>query len=124
MAEDIVFEIDRKRLYKYLRMFVFLIPKFRTWWPRKYVDILEYKISDGTLFVKQGVFFKNHKAIPLSKITDVALRQNPITSLFKIWMLQIQTAGSYMPEAWLLSLENPENVRDTILAKCKETREG
>ena len=89
-----------------------------TWLPRKQATALRYWLDDSTLRIDQGVFFLKRKAIPLDRITDVALAQDPLLRRFGLWTLNIQTAGSGgrpIPEGVLVGLESPEQVRDELL---------
>jgi len=129
MEDAMTFEIDRDKLYRFLRYWTlaFLIPKFGRWWPRKFLETLEYRLDAGTLHVCQGVFFRRRKAIPVERITDVVLYQGPIMRrFFGIWWLRIQTAGTgyAWPEATLMALTHPEEARDAILAAPKSGQSG
>ena len=91
--------------------------KVGPWLSKKQVDALKYWLDGSTLRVDQGVFFLKRKAIPLDRITDVALAQGPIMRFCGTWALQVQTAGtgSGTPEATLYGLADPEKTRDDLL---------
>ena len=78
---------------------------------------LRYWIDGTTLRVDQGLITLKRKSIPLDRITDVVLVQNIVMRAVGVWSLQIQTAGSAQqaPEAELLGLVEPEEVRDLIM---------
>ena len=88
------------------------------WLSWKQAGALKYWLDGGTLRVDQGVFFFKRKAIPLDRVTDVALTQGPLMRWCGIWGLQVQTAGTGqgMPEAILYGLAEPERRRDQLLA--------
>jgi len=92
--------------------------------PLRQADALRYWIEDSTLRVEEGVYFLRRKAIPLERITDIALVQGPLTRYFGLWLLQIQTSGmgTPVPEAALLGLCDPEKVRDLILSERNRRR--
>jgi putative membrane protein len=92
-----------------------------TWGPslsRRQADALRYWIDAGTLRVDEGVYFLKRKAIPLDRVTDIALVQGPLMRSFGIWALQVQTAGAghAVPEATLCGVVNPDRLRDQLLA--------
>ncbi len=78
---------------------------------------IEYCLDGTTLRVNEGILFLSRKAIPLDRVTDIALVQGPVLRVCGIWALRIQTAGrgSEKAEATLYALRNPESVRDQIL---------
>ena len=88
------------------------------WLPKKESAALRYWLDGSTLRVDQGLYFLRRKAIPLDRISDINLAQGPLLRHFGLWMLKIQTAGAggrSSPEAILVGLENPEQVRDELL---------
>lgn len=124
-----ILEIDRDKLYRFLRYgtLAFFLPWFGRWWPRKYLETLEYRLDEGTLYVSQGVFFRRRSAIPVDRITDVILYQGPFMRwLFDIWGLRIQTAGEghWLPGATLMALTRPEEARNAILAAARGDQRG
>jgi len=88
------------------------------WLPRKQADALRYWLDGSTVRIDQGVFFLKRKAIPLDRVTDVALVQGPLMRRLGIWSLHIQTAGvgNPMAEGVLYGLADPEAIRDQLLA--------
>ncbi len=89
-----------------------------TWLPRKQAAALKYWLYGPTLRVDQGVYFLKRKAIPLDRVTDIALVQGPLMRWCDIWALQVQTAsmsGNTVPEATMYGIENPEEIRDQLL---------
>jgi putative membrane protein len=91
---------------------------FLIWYYPRWVTTLRYCLDDRSLRVEKGLLFKSRKTIPLDKITDLELVQGPILRAFEMWDIKVQTAstGSQMPEAVLLGVINPEQVREEILA--------
>ena len=83
-----------------------------------WVKVLRYGLTDAALLINKGIWFKSRKTIPLDKITDLELVQGPLLRYFGIWTIKIQTAStaSQLPEATLLGLVNPDQVREEILA--------
>ena len=130
------FDIDREKLVSYciwqsllpcvilvllfgigLLLAVLIFP-FATWYYPRWVKVLRYCLDDKALRVEQGLLFRSRKTIPLDKITDLELVQGPLLRYFGMWTIKIQTAStaSQLPEATLLGLVNPDQVREEILA--------
>jgi len=84
----------------------------------KWAEALRYSFDDKALRVEKGLIFKSRKTIPFDKITDMELIQGPLLRAFDMWNIKIQTAstGSQIPEATLVGVINPEQVREEILA--------
>ena len=88
------------------------------WYYPRWLAALRYCIDDRSLRVEQGVLFKSRKTIPFDKITDLELVQGPLQRAFDLWSIKVQTAstGSHTPEAELMGVINPEQIREEILA--------
>ena len=89
-----------------------------TWFPQKQADGLRYWLDGSKLRVDQGVYFLKRKTIPLDRVTDITLSQGPLLRHFGLWSMTIQTAGRGShghPEATLIGLENPEEIREALL---------
>ena len=82
-----------------------------------WVKMLRYGLTDTTLLINEGIWFKSRKTIPLDKITDLELVQGPLLRVLGMWIIKVQTAstGSQMPAARLIGLVNPEQIREEIL---------
>jgi uncharacterized membrane protein YdbT with pleckstrin-like domain len=74
-------------------------------------------MDDKTIYAERGIIYFRRVAIPLDQITDITLVQGLVMRYFNIWTLQIQTAGRgyAFPEAVLICLQNPEQIRDEII---------
>ncbi|MCL2710414.1 MAG: PH domain-containing protein [Planctomycetaceae bacterium] len=88
------------------------------WYYPRWVAALRFCLDDRSLRVEQGLLFRSRKTIPLDKITDLELVQGPLLRALDMWQIKVQTAstGSQMPEAMLIGVINPEQVREEILA--------
>ena len=88
------------------------------WLPKKQAEVLRYWLDGSTLRVDSGVYFLKRKAIPLDRVTDMALVQGPLLRWCGVWALQVQTAGTSgqaVAEAVLYGLEKPEEIRDQLI---------
>ena len=128
MTAEFGIEVDVQRVARYLfwRRLWFLLLKWGARLARQQAQRLHYWLEAGTLRVDQGLWWYQRKAIPLSRITDLNLRQNPVERLFGIWSLSVETAGHsgrYPAEAHLIGHREPERVRDALLEAIKEATE-
>ncbi|MDP7303261.1 MAG: PH domain-containing protein [Pirellulaceae bacterium] len=82
---------------------------------------MECNLTDRSLQVKRGVWFRFEKTIPLDKITDLALAQGPVMRHLGLQALSVETAGSSQPGALvsLVGIVDAEAFRDAVL-KQKE----
>ncbi len=89
------------------------------WLARKQAQALQYRLEGRTLHIEQGVIFLKRKAIPLERITDLALTQGPLLRMLGLWRLDIQTAGTgqQMAEGYLYGLVNPDETRALLLER-------
>jgi len=83
---------------------------------------LRYRLLPEELVVTDGVFFKNERHVPLSRIQNVDLVQNPLQRLFGVADVRIETAGGSEPEAVLrvLSEKLVAELREHIFAGRRE----
>ena len=90
---------------------------FGRWLIERQCEELNYRVEGKTLRIDWGVFFLKRKAIPLDRVTDFVLVQGPLMRMFNVWALQVQTAstGTGIPEATLIAVEFPEQIRDELL---------
>jgi len=88
---------------------------------RRYYRRLECVLTEQTLELKKGHFFRVEKTIPLDKIQDLTLREGPLLRLFKICMLDIETAGQSNPQgasdAKIIGITDVRDFRDKVLAQ-------
>ncbi len=75
------------------------IPLLLLWFPigsfftRRYINNMSTELTDRKLIVRKGIFTRTENSVPLDKITDMALIQGPLTRVFKLHKLSIETAG-------------------------------
>jgi membrane protein YdbS with pleckstrin-like domain len=88
---------------------------------RRYFTSLECVLKEQTLELKKGHFFHVEKTIPLDKIQDLTLRQGPLLRMFKLHMLDIETAGQSSPQgnsdAKIIGIINAREFRDQVLTQ-------
>ena len=92
------------------------------WWARRHYESLKLHITDRSIVVAKGVFFKQELTIPLDKIQDISIREGPLLARFGLLGLRIETAGQRnattgQSEADLTGVINAREVRDMILQR-------
>lgn len=89
-------------------------------WVRRYHASLRCDLTERSVVIGRGVFFRREMTIPLDKIQDISIREGPLLSAFGILQLRIETAGQSQSstgksDADLIGLTNARAVRDRIL---------
>lgn len=81
----------------------------------RYVS-LRYQLRDGDFVVDEGIIFRVHRTVPVSRIQNVDLVQNILHRIFRVAEVRIETAAGAEPEAILrvLSLDDVERLRNQI----------
>lgn len=86
----------------------------------RHFEALDCTLTDKSLCLKKGVWFRLEKTIPLDKITDLALAEGPFLRYFGLSNLKIETAGQSAPGGANLDMTgiiNPMAFRDKVLAQ-------
>jgi putative membrane protein len=76
------------------------------------------ELTDRSLHLRKGVWFKVDKTIPLDKIQDVALHHGPVMQSLGLCTLRVETAGGSAQgtaDAMLTGVVDAEAFRDAIL---------
>jgi len=96
------------------------------WYAAKRSVELDYRLQPGRLLIRDGVFTKVRKTIPLDKITGVGLQQGIIDRWFGLWRVGIQTASSGQPtaEGTIFGLLDPKGFRAAVFAQRDRWLEG
>jgi putative membrane protein len=78
---------------------------------------MECNLTEKSLQVKRGVWFRFEKTIPLDKITDLAIAQGPLMRALNLTGLSVETAGSSQAGALvqLVGVVDAEAFRDAVL---------
>lgn len=58
-----------------------------------------YRIADGELVIREGIFDRTERHIPFARIQNVVQKQNLLHRLFHVTELQLESAGGIKPEA-------------------------
>jgi putative membrane protein len=80
---------------------------------------LDYSIIDRNLVVRQGLLVRNIRTVPLKRVQNIDLVQNPFHRWFNVAEVKIETAAGAEPEAVLRVLGMPQidRLRDEIFRK-------
>ena len=105
------------------------------YWISRYYDSIRYVLGEDGLEVEYGVWWRKRSYIPYNRITNLHVAQGPISRLFGVASLGIQTAGFSAPssgrsvggkvaEAVLgyLKMGDLERVRGLIVEKIRGMR--
>ena len=89
------------------------------WIPLYYRTII-YKLESNEIIWKRGVWFRNTGVVPYNRITNVDVKQGPVSRMFGIGSLHIQTAGYSGPNArgseiTIDGIENFDELQDVII---------
>ena len=99
------------------------LPLLLLWFPigmvftKRYLDRMSCVLTDKSLEVRKGIFFRVEKTIPLEKITDMGMVQGPIMRHLDLHKLTVETAGK-STEGALVSLTgiiDAKSFREAVL---------
>ncbi len=110
---------------------ILLIPfwlLFCLWYSPEYMRRLSARLTTGAVEIRKGVFFRKESTIPLNRITDVRLHDDPLMRMCGIRGLRVETAGqsgqSASSEGDLVGIVDPVAFRDSILRQRQATLTG
>jgi len=80
---------------------------------------LRYQLTDEDLVIRQGVFEKTERHIPLGRVQDIRLEQGVLHRLLRMAVVEVETAGGQTAEAALsvVSFPEAERLRQAIFAR-------
>ncbi|RLI96164.1 MAG: PH domain-containing protein [Candidatus Aenigmatarchaeota archaeon] len=89
-------------------------------WVPKYYRTMKYRLGKDEIEWARGVWFRNTGIVPYNRITNVDISQGPLSRMFGLFSLKIQTAGysanaSSPAEIKIEGIDNPEEIRDIII---------
>ena len=79
---------------------------------------VRYRVHAGELIVRRGLLFRTERHVPLQRVQNVDVAQNPFHRLMNVAEVRIETAGGSEPEASfkVLSLDAIDLLRRQIFA--------
>ncbi|MGN6545245.1 MAG: PH domain-containing protein, partial [Aureliella sp.] len=80
---------------------------------------LRYRLVGDELIIDEGVIFHVHRTVPIQRIQNIDVVQNPFHRLLRVAEVRVETASGTEPEAVLrvLSLAEFESLRARIFAR-------
>ncbi len=107
-----------------------LIPFWLLWsvsyLPRAYAR-LSARLTPTSLECTRGVYFRSDSTIPLDRITDVRLHDDPLMRMYGLQGLKVETAGQSITtgsEGNLIGVVDATVFRDAVLRQRELVREG
>ena len=107
-----------------------LIPFWLIWsvsyLPRAY-DRFSARLTPSSLELTRGVYFRSDSTIPLDRISDVRLHDDPLMRFSGIQGLKVETAGqsgATGAEGNLIGVVNAADFRDAVLRQREILQEG
>ena len=85
------------------------------WWIPKYYESISYTLTKEEIVWKRGVWFKKTGIVPYNRITNLDTSQGPISRMFKVGSIKIQTAG--------YSGQTPAEIKMECVKEFEELRE-
>ena len=101
---------------------------FCWWYCPEFFNRMSARLTDSAILVKQGVFFRKEATIPLNRVTDVRLHDDPLMRWCGVRGLKVETAGSSGQNAGsegdLVGIVDAVAFRDAILRQRRMAVEG
>ncbi|MHA1506638.1 MAG: PH domain-containing protein [Candidatus Asgardarchaeia archaeon] len=98
-----------------------IISLFVLYWIPKYYDSILYIIDDKKVMSVRGVWWKRESYIPIEKVINVIIKQDPVQRFFGLVTLGFHTAamGIPLPEVRFdhLSIEEAERIKREVFGK-------
>jgi len=101
------------------------IPLLLLWFPiglvftKRYLDRMDCLLTERALKVRKGILVRTEKTIPLDKITDMGMVQDPIMRFFDLYQLTVETAGQSGKGALvsLMGIKDAKSFREAVLSQ-------
>jgi len=99
-------------------------------WIELYYLSVFYTFTEAEIIIEKGVLWKHKSIVPYNRITNIDMRQGPLSRIFELWNLQVQTAGYHaapsggygVAEAVLQGIRNITEVKDFILGRIERLK--
>ena len=94
---------------------------FSYWYGPEYMRRVSARLTTNALEVRMGVFFRKESTIPLNRITDLKLHDDPVMRHYGLRGLKVETAGASGQNAGsegnLIGVIDAEDFRNAVLAQ-------
>ena len=72
-------------------------------------------VYESKVIFQTGVFAKDERIIPISKITDIRVTKGCVAGVFGYGNIYLETAGGSDTEIMVADIDNPDYARDLIV---------
>ncbi len=130
----IIYIIFNVRLLTAVTSSLFIVIPFITiliftalWIPKFHLSLL-YLLTESDIIIERGVWWKHKSIVPYNRVTNIEVLQGPLSRLFGLGKVSIQTAGfsaggssgsAKVAEAVIVGIKNFEEIKDFVMAKVK-----
>ena len=95
------------------------------WYGREFLRrVSAARVTTQAVEIRKGVFFRKEATIPLNRITDVRLHDDPLMRYFGLRGLRVETAGQSGPQAGsegdLVGVVDAVEMRNAILLQRQQ----
>ena len=94
------------------------------WYGREFLRRVSARVTTQAVEIRKGVFFRKEATIPLNRITDVRLHDDPLMRFFGLRGLKVETAGQSGPQAGsegdLVGVIDAVEMRNAILLQRQQ----
>ncbi len=94
---------------------------FSFWYGPEYMRRVSARLTANAVEIRIGVFLRKESTIPLNRITDVRLHDDPVMRHYGIRGLKVETAGgsgqNSSSEGNLVGVNDAEGFRNAVLAQ-------
>ena len=101
---------------------------FTLWYYPEYLRRISARLTTNAVEIRKGVFFRKEATIPLNRITDVRLHDDPVMRHYGLRGLRVETAGQSgqdsSSEGDLVGVVDAVEFRDLILRQRQKVLSG
>ena len=72
-------------------------------------------VYPSKVIFRTGVFSKDERIVPISKITDIRITKGCVAGVFGYGNIYVESAGTGGPEIMMQDIDNPDYARDLIV---------
>ncbi|WP_208560384.1 PH domain-containing protein [Marinilactibacillus kalidii] len=102
-----------------LTVFIFCIDYFVL--PYLRYKSIRYEVHPTYLEILKGIFFRTREVIPIERIQQVLIKDNPISRRYRVQSVEIQTAGTNHTVPLLLEKE-AQALKKGMMERIKEVQ--
>ena len=78
-------------------------------------------VYPSKVIFRTGVFSKDERIVPVSKITDIRITKGCVAGVFGYGNIYVESAGTGGPEIIMQDIDNPDYARDLIVHLVEQT---